>query len=237
MLLAQLEIIARVERGGAFDPRMDRVGGDDVEFLAAGQDKMAGVVEEDSDARVVDHVVILLLEERGDDSGDQGFDFADGDVGDFGISQERAGGDAGAASDHQNGARAGCQQGGQVAEHALQAHVLRVGGGFDFAADVEIEGAAAVHLGDSDGGVHALAHIDQSAVVAVGGEIAAVSDELPRNGRDRRYTKTGQAERHRQGDAGDDGSGAGGWAGSCAGAAAAGKRRQAESGRRRRKGR
>ena len=105
--LAHLKVILRVKRCGPFDPRMDRVGGDDVEFLLRGENKMAGVVDDDSDPRIVDHIVVLLLEIIGDDGGNERFDFADDDVGDLRIAQERPGGDARSASHDQHGAQMG----------------------------------------------------------------------------------------------------------------------------------
>ena len=48
-LLAQLEVLARVERRRAFDPRMDRVGRDDVEFFPRREDVVPRVVIDDLD--------------------------------------------------------------------------------------------------------------------------------------------------------------------------------------------
>ena len=50
----------------------------------------------------------------------------------------------------------------QVPQHALQAHVERLGGSLHFAADVEVD-LAAVQLRNHDGGVHPLAPIQRLA--------------------------------------------------------------------------
>jgi hypothetical protein len=45
MFLAHLVVIFRVKRGAAFDPGINRIGGDDIEFLPARADVMPAVVE------------------------------------------------------------------------------------------------------------------------------------------------------------------------------------------------
>ena len=104
VLFASFEIFGRVERGRAFDPGMDGVGGDDVEFFGCGEDEVAGVVVDDAGARVVHHVVVLGAEVAGGGGWDQRLDFADGDVLDFGMDDEGSGSDARAAADDQDGA-------------------------------------------------------------------------------------------------------------------------------------
>ena len=128
---------------------------------------MAAVVVDDFEAGVVEDVVIFAGEIGGDDPGDEGFDFADDDALDAGIEDKGAGGDACAAADDEDGAGLGMDQGGDMAQHALEAHVLGFGGSFDFAADVEIAGAVG-EFGDGDGGVHAFADVEEFREVTPG---------------------------------------------------------------------
>jgi hypothetical protein len=93
VIFAELEIFLGVEGGGAFDPGVDGVGGDDVKFFAGGEEEVAAVVVNDFEAGVVENVVIFFGEVAGDDPGDEGFDFADDDAPDAGIEDEGAGGD------------------------------------------------------------------------------------------------------------------------------------------------
>src|SRR5438876_1010964 len=75
MLLAHLVVLNRVERGTAFDPRVDWIGGDDVELLFGGAHKMPAIVIDHLDFLAVHdmwvllsdpvHNVIILLTEHG----------------------------------------------------------------------------------------------------------------------------------------------------------------------------
>ena len=123
-------------------PGVDRVGGDDVELLLGREDVVPGVVVDDLDARIVQHVVVLLAEEARGDLRDQRLDLADDDPLDVGVQHERAGGDARPAADDEHRARLGVQEGREVAEHPLQPHVGRLGRGLDLAADVEVDDIA-----------------------------------------------------------------------------------------------
>ena len=73
-----------------------------------------------------DDVEVVLGEVRGDHPRDQRLDLGDRLVLDHRIDRDRAGGDAGAAADHQHLGRVLRHQRRDVPEHALQAHVLRL---------------------------------------------------------------------------------------------------------------
>ncbi len=135
--LHPLEVLPRIERGRAFDPGMDRVAGDHVEFLLRGEDEVARVVIDDLNARVVHHVVVLAAEVRRDDCGISG---SSSQITIRSISgcDEDAGRDPGAEADDQHRARIGSSSADNVPEHALQPHVERIGWSLDLAADVEI---------------------------------------------------------------------------------------------------
>ena len=102
MLLHQLEVLLRVERRGALDPGMDRVGRDDVELFLRRQDVVPRVVVHDLHARVLHDVVVLLREVRRHDLRDQRLDLADHDALDTGMQHERSGRHARAESDDEH---------------------------------------------------------------------------------------------------------------------------------------
>ena len=56
MIAAHLVVFHRVQRGAALDPRVDRVGGDDVELLLGGAEEMPAVVVDHLDLLAIDHV-------------------------------------------------------------------------------------------------------------------------------------------------------------------------------------
>ena len=91
MLLAEVEIFFRIEGGGPFDPGMNRVRRDDVEFFSRGQDVMPGVIVDDFNARIMDDVIILLNEVRGHHTRHQRLDLADDDSFNPRIGHEGAG--------------------------------------------------------------------------------------------------------------------------------------------------
>ena len=64
MFPAHLKILCRVERGRALDPRVDRVRGDDIEFLTGLEDVMAGVIDNHFDAWVIHHLIVLRAEKE-----------------------------------------------------------------------------------------------------------------------------------------------------------------------------
>src|SRR5262249_21657070 len=93
MPLDALEILARIERGRALDPRRDWVTGDDVELLLSRKDEAASVVVNDLDPRVLYHVVVLLGEKARDLLRDERFNFADHDALNIWVGDEGAGRD------------------------------------------------------------------------------------------------------------------------------------------------
>ena len=99
VIAAHLVVFHRVQRGAALDPRVDRVGGDDVELLAGGAEEVPAVVVDDLDllaidrvgvlaGDAVDDVVILLAEHRRHDRRHQRLDVADDDPLDVGVQDE-----------------------------------------------------------------------------------------------------------------------------------------------------
>src|SRR5262245_39062024 len=154
----QLEVLAGVERGGAFDPRMDGVGGDNVKLFAGGQEIVPRVVIDDLHARVVENIVVLFGEILRDGSDDQRFNLADHDSLNAGMVDKASCGDACAQSDDQNRPWARMKQSGQVAEHPLQPHVSPRGRRFILAADVKVPYADR-RFRNSNGCVHSLARV------------------------------------------------------------------------------
>ena len=117
---------------------MNRVRRDDVELLLRRQDEVARVVVDDLHARIVDDVVVLLREVRRHDFGNQRLDLADHDALDARMQHERSRRHAGAEADDQHRLRIVVEQRRDVAEHALQSHVLRLARRLDLAGDVEV---------------------------------------------------------------------------------------------------
>src|SRR6185503_4492534 len=110
VLLDQLEVLLGIQSRAAFYPRMNRVGSDDVEFLARGEDEVARVVIDDLDPRIVHHVVILFGEKLRGGRWNQGLHLADDDPLDPRIHHEATRGDAGAESYDQDRFRVGMEQ-------------------------------------------------------------------------------------------------------------------------------
>ena len=79
MALDEIEVFFGVQCGGALDPRMDRVGCDDVKFFPGRENVMTGVVRDHFDVWIGHHVVIFLFEELGYHPGNQRFNFANDD--------------------------------------------------------------------------------------------------------------------------------------------------------------
>ena len=99
VVAAHLVIFHRIQRGAALDPRVDRVGGDDVELLVGRAEEVPAVVVDHLDLLAVDHVrvfagdavddvVILRAEHRRDDGRHQRLDVADDDALDVGVHDE-----------------------------------------------------------------------------------------------------------------------------------------------------
>ena len=103
---------------------------------------MPRVVDPHVDLRVVDHVEVVLAEQLRHDLRDERLDLGDGLVGDGGIDRHRAGGDTRAAADDHDLLRLRRDERREVAEHALQPHVLRLARRLDLAGIVIVEDAA-----------------------------------------------------------------------------------------------
>src|SRR5260370_31009191 len=58
-------ILIGEKRGDARDPRVGRLGDDEVVEVARGEEKIAGVVEMDAEARVAENAAIEFFEDRG----------------------------------------------------------------------------------------------------------------------------------------------------------------------------
>ena len=177
-LLHELEVLLGVERGRALHPGMDRVGRDDVELLLGGEDIVARVVVDDLHARIVHHVVVLVLEVRRDLLRHERLDLADDDALHRRVLRERPGRHARAAAHDEHGLRVRMKQRRHMAEHALQAHVGDQRGGLSLARDVKAADAVAP-LRDLDGGVEALADVEAGGRVIGVGKLTPVGDELP----------------------------------------------------------
>ncbi len=81
----------------------------------------------------------------------------------LGISRERARGNSRAESDSQHRSRLRMQQRRQMADHALQPHVVGLGGGLYVAVDVYLHGAI-VPLRDGDRGISAFGRVEDLAI-------------------------------------------------------------------------
>ena len=142
---------------------------------------MARVVEDDVGLRVERDAIILIAEVLRGSGRDDGLDLTDGDLLNPGVAGEGAGGDARAKADAEHGFRIRVQQGGQVANHALQLHVENLGGGFHVAVDVHVDGAV-VPARDGDRGVAAFLRIENGGIAFVDGHAAAIGDEFAGDG-------------------------------------------------------
>ena len=85
----------------------------------------------------MEHIVVFPRETSGDGAGDQRLNLANDDALDRRVSDERSGGHASAATDDEHRARLRMEEGGDVAEHELETHVLEKAGRLGFSADVE----------------------------------------------------------------------------------------------------
>ena len=80
MALDQIEVLFGVQCGGALDPRMNRVGRDDVKFFLRCENVMTGIVIDHFNVGICHHVVVLFSEELCHDPWNQRLDFADDDL-------------------------------------------------------------------------------------------------------------------------------------------------------------
>src|SRR5262249_9784777 len=144
----------------SLDPGMNWIGRDNVKRLVGRQNEVPRIIMDNLDTRIIDNVIILLGEERGDDLRHERLDFADYDLFHFRMNHEATRGDAGAAADYQDRARLRVEQGGEVTKHALEPHVRRIGRSFYFATHMEVAHFAILH--DRNRGVYPLAHVQVS---------------------------------------------------------------------------
>ena len=128
VLLDDLEELLRVERRRALDPRIERIGRDRVELLLRRQQEVPRVVDVDRDLRILDDVEVVVAEVLVDRRAARAArSRRSSSCSTFGPIDDRAGRDARAAADDERrsfGAFGISVR--QVAEHALQAHVLRL---------------------------------------------------------------------------------------------------------------
>ena len=183
MALDGFEVLLGVDGGGALGEDVQRIAGDDVELIGGGQQVVARVVEHNPGLGILVDLVILLTEKTRGGGWDHGLDFADGDVLDRRIPGEGAGADSGAEAYAKDGFRRRVQYAGQVAHHALQLHVVGLGGGFHVAVDVNLDGAI-VPARDGHRGIAAFDGVKHFALARVQRHAASVSDEFAGNGRE-----------------------------------------------------
>ena len=202
---AELPELARVERGRAFDPRIERVGGDRVEALRRRREQVPAVVDPD-----LDLVGCATTSKLGSPK------YSAATAGTSGSSsatttRSTAGSmlTAPAVMPAPNPITSTLRaplgnERRQMAEHALQAHVLRVRRRLRFAGVVV--GQRAVRLrGDGDRRRETLADVDDVGVEAARRQEAAERDELRRQ---RLHRERGDRERYRRGSAGSEAAGA-----------------------------
>ena len=141
MTLDRFEILFGIQTGGAFDEDVERIGGDDVKFLASGEQVVARVVVDDVRTRVIHNIVILRAEISRRNRRNDGLDFANGDFLNARVGGESTGGYAGSEADSQYRLRMRMEQSRQMSDHSLEFHVVRFGGGFDVTVDVDADGS------------------------------------------------------------------------------------------------
>ena len=140
--LDHLEELARVERCSTLHPRIERIRRNRIELLVRRQQVMPGIVQVNLDLRVRDDVEVVLGEVRGDDARNERLDLGDGLILDHRVDRHRAGRHSGAAADHQHLRGRLRDERGDVAEHPLQPHVLRLARRLDLAGVVIVQHAA-----------------------------------------------------------------------------------------------
>ena len=128
---------------------------------------------------LLDDVEVGLAEVLGRDGRDERLELRDDHALDGRVDADGAGGDARAQPDHEHAARPLGNERRQMAEHALQAHVLRVGRRLRFAGVVV--GQRAVRFrGDGDRRRETLADVNDVGVEAARRQESAEGDELRR---------------------------------------------------------
>ena len=142
---------------------------------------MPSVVVVDRGAGVVLDAVIFFSEIFGRGGRNQRLEFADRDFFDCRLEHKGAGRHAGAEADDQDGFGVLMKQRGNVAEHALQAHIGERGGSFHFSADVEVA-VAVGRFGNRHRVVAALADVQRASGIGLQHHAPAVGDGEPRDG-------------------------------------------------------
>ncbi len=122
----RLEEFLRVQHGRALHPRIERVGRNRVELLGRRLDEVPRVVDLHAHFGIADDVEVVLAEICGHHPWYERFDFGDRFVLHRRVDRHGAGGDPCPAADHDHVARVLRDERRQVAEHALQTHVLRL---------------------------------------------------------------------------------------------------------------
>ena len=140
---------------------------------------MARVVDSHAHFRVADHVEVVLAEIRRHHARHQRLDLGDRFVIHRRVHGDGAGCHARAAADDQHSARMLRDERRQVAEHPLQAHVLRLARRLHLARVVIVADAVG-QLGHGDRGVQPLADVDDVGLAHAGRRVAAVRDEQAR---------------------------------------------------------
>ena len=144
------------------------------------------------DLAVAEDVEVGLAEVLGRDRRDERLELRDDHALDGRVDADGAGGDARAQPDHEHAARPLGNERRQMAEHALQAHVLRVRRRLRLAGVVV--GQRAVRLrGDGDRRRETLADVNDVGVEAARRQEAAERDELRRQ---RLHRERGDRERY-----------------------------------------
>ena len=148
-------------------------------FSARRLDEMPRVVDPHVHLRIADDVEVVLAEVGGDDARHERLDLGDRLVRRRRIDRHRAGGHARAAADDQHLLRLRRQQRRQVAEHALQPHVLRLARRLHLAGVVVVAHAVG-QLRDRDRRVQPFADVDDVRLPDARRRVAAVRDEQAR---------------------------------------------------------
>src|SRR5262245_52823703 len=102
MFCHEVEVLARVKRGGSLDPRMNGIRSDDVEFVMSRQQVVTSIIKHNFDSRIVRDVIVFFREKRRHDFRYERFDLADHNSFDAGVNHKRSRGYARAESHHQN---------------------------------------------------------------------------------------------------------------------------------------
>ena len=87
--LAELPELARVQRGRALDPRVERIGRDRIEAFRRGREQVPAVVDADLDLAVRDDAEVVLGEVLGGDARNERLELRDDDALDCGVDARR----------------------------------------------------------------------------------------------------------------------------------------------------